>query len=72
MTTLTPVKSSNIAAVGHDPETQELHVKFHSGAVHAYSGVSAEKHQALLAASSIGSHFHKNILKAHKSRKVSG
>lgn len=67
---MTPVKSSNIAAIGHDPKTNELHVKFKTGATHIYSGVSAEKHAALLAAESIGSHFHHNIRNQHESRKA--
>lgn len=68
---LTPVKSSNLAAVGHDPARGELHVKFLSGAHHVYEGVSPEAHQALLSAPSAGSHFYHNFIKAGiKSRKL--
>lgn len=63
------VTSSNIHSIGHDPETQELHVKFKSGATHAYSGVSEAEHAALMGAESVGSHFHKNI-RSRPSRKV--
>lgn len=61
MDKLTPVTSSNIAAVGHDPSTNELHVQFKSGGTHIYSGVTAEDHNDLIAAESIGSHFHRHI-----------
>ena len=63
---LEPVKSSSVAAVGHDPEKNELHVKFLNGDVYSYSGISSEQHHALLAAQSIGSHVHKHIRKAAK------
>lgn len=67
---MTPVKSSNIKAVGYDAKSRALDVQFHSGATHRYHDVSPEKHQALMAADSVGSHFHANIRNAHKSSKV--
>ncbi len=67
---MTPVKSSNIEAIHHDPVTNALTVRFRSGATHRYDDVSAEKHAALMAADSIGGHFHKHIRNAHKSSKV--
>lgn len=66
---MSSVTSSNIHSIGHDPETSELHVKFKSGATHAYSGVSAAEHAALIGAESVGSHFHKNI-RSKPNRKV--
>lgn len=54
---MTPVTSSNIASVGHDPETKTLAVQFRSGLVYHYAGVSAEAHKALIEAKSIGGHF---------------
>ena len=58
----TPVDSSSIASVGHDPATDTLHVEFKSSSkVYAYPGVSAEDHQALMNAPSIGAHFGKHI-----------
>lgn len=70
MADLTPVESSNLAAVGYDAKTCALTVQFKSGATHRYDDVPPEKHQALIAADSIGSHFHANIRNAHKSSKV--
>jgi len=68
----TPVKSSQLISVGHDPATNTLEIEFpsrkqapHGGAlpgpVYRYSGVSAEQHAALMKAESVGSHFIKHI-----------
>lgn len=65
-----PVESSNIKAVGYDPASQQLEVEFHSGAVHCYHGVPADKHQAMIAAKSVGGYFHANIRGQHKGTKV--
>ncbi len=53
--------STAIAAVGHDPETNTLHVQFHSGRTYAYPDVSTEAHSQFLDADSMGSHFAKHI-----------
>lgn len=58
---MTPVNSSSISHVGHDPETGILSVKFHSGQTYRYAGVSANQAAKMLAADSVGSHFAKNI-----------
>lgn len=55
-----PVSSSQIAAVGYDPEASVLEVEFHSGSVYQYDGVPPEvaiPMQGLKAGVSIGSHF---------------
>jgi hypothetical protein len=59
--TLTPVNSSGIAAIGHDPVTNTLRVQFTSGATYEYAGVSAEHHTNLIGAKSIGQHFQTHI-----------
>lgn len=56
-----PVTSSQIAAVGHDPETNTLRIEFKKGGVYEYEGVSAEEHQALIGAESIGRYFGQNL-----------
>lgn len=58
---MTPVTSSNIAAVGYREEDQTLRVKFTTGATYDYSGVPADAAKDFLEAKSVGSHFHKNI-----------
>lgn len=59
---MTPVESSNLKAVGYDPEAQALHVQFKNGGHYQYAGVPPDAHQALLAADSKGSHIAKNIV----------
>lgn len=62
---LTPVESSNIAAIGHDPETNTMHVEFRgamgANRLYEYRGVTAEQHQALVNAPSVGKHFHSHF-----------
>jgi hypothetical protein len=61
MPEMTPVSSSNIAAVGYDEQAGELTVEFHSGQTYVYDGISPETYRALLQAPSIGSFFYANI-----------
>jgi hypothetical protein len=49
-----PVKSTNVEAVGYDPEEKVLEVKFKSGGIYQYAGVQPEMYADLLAAESIG------------------
>jgi hypothetical protein len=68
----TPVSSSSIASVGHDPGTDTLHVEFaNSGKVYAYQGVDAETHEKLMGAQSIGAHFGKHIRPHYEGRAIS-
>lgn len=57
----TPVTSSNVAAVGYDPDTRTLEVEFKSGAAYSYSGVPAEIHRSLVESPSVGAYFSANI-----------
>lgn len=47
-----PVESSNIQAIGHDPDASELHVTFKSGATYVYSDVDAKLHEIITNAAS--------------------
>lgn len=67
---MTPVKSSHIKEIGHDPVTNTLHMRFTDGGLYHFAGVSAEKHAALMAADSIGSHFAKHIKGKHEHTKI--
>jgi hypothetical protein len=58
---LIPVSSSNIMAIGHDGPNKELHIQFQGGRLYIYSGVSVEMHQQLMAAESVGKHYHAHI-----------
>lgn len=51
--------SSTITGHGYDPETKTAAIRFKTGLYH-YDGVSQEDYDALVAAKSMGSHFHKN------------
>lgn len=71
---LTPVKSSNIQAVGYDPAAQHLTVQFKDGVKHRYEDVPPEKHAGLIGAGvkdhSVGKYFHSHIKGAHKSKRL--
>lgn len=59
--TRTPVTSSQLKSVGHDPATNKMHVEFKNGTVYEYADVSAADHQALVSAPSVGQHFNKHV-----------
>lgn len=61
MAEMTPVQSSNLAAVGYDAATQELTIEFQSGQTYIYEGVDPGTYQALIYAPSLGSFFYRNI-----------
>jgi hypothetical protein len=64
------VSSSNVAAVGHDPESGTLRVEFHSGAVYEYAEVPDNKAAELIGASSVGRYLATNIKGQYPARKV--
>lgn len=63
---MTPVKSSSLEAIGHDRHTNILSVKFIGGKTYHYAGVTADDHDKLMSAPSIGSHFQRKIRGAFK------
>jgi hypothetical protein len=58
---LKAVESSNIAAMGHDGETQKMQVKFKTGTVYLYRNVTAEVFEQVINAASIGRMFNQLI-----------
>jgi hypothetical protein len=62
---LTPVKSSQLAATGHDPATETLAIQFlqkgQPGNVYHYANFTAAEYSAFASAESAGSHFGKHI-----------
>ena len=67
-----PVVSSQIAEIGHDPETNTMAVRFppkggRPGALYHYDNVDAETFKSFRTADSIGSHFYRHI-KPHADR----
>lgn len=65
---MTPVKSSNIAAVDHDG--QHTTVQFKSGATWRYADVPADKHDAMVNAASVGGFFAKHIRSNHEGTRL--
>lgn len=53
--------SSQVTAVGYDPATRILQVRFTTGAEYQYSGVPPDLYARLIAAPSFGSFLHKHV-----------
>lgn len=62
------VHSSNVARVGHDPDTGELHVEWKSGKTSIYSDVTPEKAKTVMTAWSVGSALNETIKNRHGHR----
>lgn len=68
---MTPVQSSNIAAVSYDEGTAQLYVRFvSSGATYRYDGVPPGVHEDLMSAGSVGSFFAQHIKDAYRAERV--
>jgi hypothetical protein len=67
---MTPVKSSSIEAVAHDPANKTMTVRFTSGGTYQFEGVTAAQHAELVGAKSVGTHFHQNIRGKFKAVKL--
>lgn len=61
MPPMQPVDSSSIEAVGYDPQTRELHVRFVGGGLYVYGGVDRTWFDGLLRAESKGRYFNQEI-----------
>jgi KTSC domain len=59
-----PVKSSNIASLGFDPERKQIHVAFHSGTEGHYDNCDSNLFHVWLAAPSKG-RFHQKVVKTN-------
>lgn len=57
----TPLKSSTIHSIAHDPAIGALEVKFKDGNTYRYDGVPAVVHQRMLRSESPGSFLRANI-----------
>lgn len=65
------VSSSNIAAIGYDPDSNTLEIEFNDGSIYQYFGVSALVYQELMDAPSHGKYFAQNIKNDYEYQKVS-
>jgi len=68
---MTPVDSSNLSAVGYDPKTKTMHIRFQSGRLYAYYDVPEDIYQDLMNADSLGSYFNSFIKGAFAYTKLS-
>ncbi len=56
------VKSTNLAAIGYDPESQTLFIRFHyADRVYGYQDVPHEMYRRLMDAESKGAFFRENV-----------
>ncbi|MFA7290936.1 MAG: KTSC domain-containing protein [Rhodocyclaceae bacterium] len=62
------VKSSQIKEIGHEAET--LAVRFNTGALYHYAGVSAQTFGEFLAAASVGSFFGAHIKGVYEYQRI--
>ena len=56
-----PVSSSNIRAIGYDPDSLTLEIEFHSGPVYQYADVPEGEYDAMMAADSKGTYLNAHI-----------
>jgi len=59
-----PLSSSNLAAVGYDPQTKTLEVEFKNGSIYQYNQVSERIYAELMNADSHGRYFNANVKNA--------
>jgi len=57
----TPVKSTVIASVGYDPDSNTMDVEFRTGRLYRYFLITPQVHTALMNAESIGRYFNAEI-----------
>lgn len=67
----TPVRSSTIAAIGHDTDSRVLEVEFNNGAVYCYYEVPPSVEQALMSAASCGKYLNANIKGVYRFEQIS-
>lgn len=62
------VYSSSVDSIGHDPETNELHVKWQNGKTSVYEGVPAETAESVMGSASIGKALHSMVRNQYSHR----
>jgi hypothetical protein len=67
---LHPVESSNIKAIGYDPDKQRLVVEFLSGKRYAYADVPPAVYTGFLEARSMGIFFSRNVRGQYETEKL--
>lgn len=67
---MTPVSSSNIAAIGYDENQNTLIIEFNNGRAYEYYGVSQYVFDEFLNAGSKGQYANQNIYKNYSQSKI--
>lgn len=70
MVTMKQVHSSHIDAIGHDSDTNELHVQFKSGKTFKYKDVDSNKARTVMNSGSIGSAIHQHVRGQHDHEEI--
>ena len=65
-----PVSSSNIAAIGYDPDNAVLTIQFIKGSVYEYYDVPSHEYDSLIGADSKGTYASQNIYKKYRQNKI--
>lgn len=68
---LEKVNSSDIAAIGYDPESQTLAIEFHATGRYHYFSVPPQIHAELMQTPTHGKYFHQHIKGRYAWEKVS-
>lgn len=64
------VESSNIRAIGYDPERAILVIEFNNGGIYEYYDVPQYEYDGLMSADSKGSYAHANIYKRYRQQRI--
>jgi lysyl-tRNA synthetase class 2 len=67
---MTPVKSSNIKAIGHDPAAKKLRVEFTNGGLYEYQDVAPHHYSTMLSHESPGKYFAQHVRGSHGVEKL--
>lgn len=67
---LSPIKSSAIAAHGHDPQTGKMRVQLHNGRIYEYDDVGLDKYAAFTGSASPGKFWNDKIKANHNHREI--
>ena len=62
--------STNIASIGHEPDTETLEVEFKTSGSDRYLNVPAFMHERLMTADSVGTFFNAEIKSAYPCQKL--
>jgi hypothetical protein len=66
---LVPIASTNLTAIGYDPDTMTMQIAFKNGSLYSYSNVEPETYGSLMAASDPGRYF-AEVIKPQRNRYV--